>query len=103
MNLIQEIVDRTSETEVLEACAKTLETLCDDKFAIFSRCDIARSRLLDMITNKYREIVDEYLNLLIGREEPTDEEMFVLKSTLKKVECFYGCHNLSQHNIWQSK
>jgi cohesin complex subunit SA-1/2 len=103
LNLIQEIVDKHSETEVLEACALTLEVLCDDKFAIYSRCDIARSRLLDMVTNNYKESVDEYTNLLIGREEPNDDDKFSIKSSLKKVECFYSCHNLNQRGIWQSK
>ena len=37
LSLIQEIVDKHSETEVLQACSKTLEVLCDDKFGIFSR------------------------------------------------------------------
>ena len=103
LSLIQEIVDKHNDTEVLESCAKTLETLCDDKFAIFSRCDIARSRLLDMITNKYKEVNDDYSNLLIGGEEPTEDDQFDLKSALKKVECFYTCHNLTNHGIWQSK
>ena len=101
LSLIQEIVDKHSDTEVLEACAKTLETLCDDKFAIYSRCDIARSRLLDMITNKYLEVEQDYSNLLQGSEDPQDDEVFLLNSTLKKVECFYACHNMSQHGIWQ--
>ena len=103
LNLIQEIVDKHSDTDVLEACAKTMEVLCDDKFAIYSRCDIARSKLCDLITNKYKESADDYLNLLNGGEEPTDDEMFVLKSALKKVECCYACHNMNQHGIWQSK
>jgi cohesin complex subunit SA-1/2 len=37
LSLIQEIVDKHSETEVLQACSKTLEVLCDDKYGIFSR------------------------------------------------------------------
>ena len=103
VNLVQEIIDKHADTEVLEACAKTLEVLCDDKFAIYSRCDIARSKMCDLITNKYKESVDDYLNLLNGGEEPTDDEMYVLKSALKKVECFYACHNMSQQGNWQSK
>ena len=103
LNLIREIVDKHSDTEALEACAKTLETLCDDKFAIYSRCDIARSRLLDMITNQYLEVKEDYSNLLLGSEEAQDDEMFLLNSKLKKVECFYACHNMSQHGIWQGK
>ena len=103
LNLIREIVDKHSDTEALEACAKTLETLCDDKFAIYSRCDIARSRLLEMITNQYMEVKDDYSNLLLASEEAQDDEMFLLNSKLKKVECFYACHNMSQHGIWQGK
>merc|ERR1712088_168360 len=47
---------------------KNLETLVNlvqeiiDKHAIFSRCDIARSKMCDLITNKYKESVDDYLN-----------------------------------------
>ena len=48
--LLQEVVDKHSDKEVLETCAKTLERLCDDRHAIYSRCDIARSRLLDMVS-----------------------------------------------------
>merc|ERR1719433_1070250 len=106
LNLIQEIVDKHSDTEVLEACAKTLEVLCDDKFAIYSRCDIARSKLCDIITNRYKESADDFMNLLNGGEEPNEDEVFGLKSAMKKGECFYACHNMtnnmSQHGIWQS-
>ena len=49
--LLQEVVDKHSDKEVLETCAKTLERLCDDRHAIYSRCDIARSRLLDMVSS----------------------------------------------------
>ena len=103
LNLIQEIVDKHAASEVLEACAKTLERLCDDKFAIYTRCDIARSRLLDMIASRYKEAIDEYTNLLAGREEPDQDDMYNLTSSFKKVECFYNCHNMSQCGIWESK
>ena len=42
----------------------TLDRLCNDKFAICSRCDVARSRLLDMVSNGYKEATDDYMNLL---------------------------------------
>jgi len=100
--LIQDIVDKHSDKEVLDTCAKTLERLCDDKFAIFSRCDIARSRLLDMVSNGFKEANDEFMNLLQGKEEPNEDEMFTLVSSLKKVECFYNPHNMSQWKIWES-
>ena len=91
-----------SEKEVLEACAKTLERLCDDNHAIFGRCEIARSRLLDIISNHFKEANDEYMNILLGKEEPDEDEMFNLVSSLKKVECFSNAHNMSLCRIWES-
>ena len=102
LSLIQEIVDKHSDKEVLETCAKTLERLCDDKFAIFSRCDIARSRILDMVSNGFKEANDEFMNLLQGKEEPNDDEMFKLVSSLKKVESCYNAHNMNQWRIWET-
>ena len=100
--LIQDIVDKHSDKSVLEACAMTLDRLCNDKFAICSRCDVARSRLLDMVSNGYKEATDDYLNLLQGNEQPNDDEMFRLVSGFKKVEAFSNCHNMSAWNIWES-
>lgn len=100
--LIQEIVDKHSEKSVLEACAITLDKVCNDKFAIFSRCDVARSRLLDMVSNNYKEAMDEYMNLLIGKEEPNEDEMFKLVSSFKKVEVFSNCHNMNTWSIWEN-
>merc|ERR1719350_1944719 len=69
LRLVQEVVDKHSDTDVLETAAQTLEKLCDDQFPIFSRCETNRSRLLDMVSNRYRESLDEYTNLLTGDEE----------------------------------
>jgi len=102
LSLIQEIVEKHSEKEVLEACAKTLERLCDDSHAIFTRCGIARSRLLDIISNHFKEANDEYMNILLGKEDPDEDEMFNLVSSLKKVECFSNAHSMSQCKIWES-
>ncbi len=101
LSLIQEIVDKHSDKTVLDTCAITLDRLCNDKYAIFSRCDVARSRLLDMVSNNYKEASDEYMNLLHGKEEPKEDEMFSLVSGLKKVEAFANCHNMGAWNIWE--
>lgn len=63
------MADKHSDTEVLETAAKTLEILCNDDYTIYSRCDIARSSLLDMVVNKYKEANDEYLTLIDGVSE----------------------------------
>ena len=100
LRLLQEVVDKHSDTDVLETAAQTLEKLCDNQFPIFSRCDTNRSRLLDLVSNRYRESLDEYTNLLTGDEEPDQDEVFALVSSLKKVSIFYNCHDMGHWNIW---
>jgi len=100
LRLVQEVVDKHSDTDVLETAAQTLEKLCDDQFPIFSRCETNRSRLLDMVSNRYRESLDEYTNLLTGDEEPDQDEVYALVSSLKKVSIFYNCHDMGHWNIW---
>ena len=100
LRLIQEAVDKHTDTDVLETAAKTLEKLCDDHFPIYSRCDTNRSRLLDQVCNKYKESLDEYTTLLSGDEEPDQDETFALISSLKKVSIFYNCHDMGAMRIW---
>ena len=100
LRLVQEVVDKHSDTDVLETAAQTLEKLCDDQFPIFSRCETNRSRLLDMVSNRYKESLDEFTNLLTGDEEPDQDELFALVSSLKKVSIFYNCHDMGSWNIW---
>ena len=56
-----------------------------------------------MVSGRYKEAVDEYMNLLNGKEEPNEDEMFNLVSSLKKVDCFINCHNMGTWDIWESK
>ena len=66
LRFMQNVVERHSETEVLENCAKTLEVLCTEEHAIYSRCDVIRSTMIDRLVNKLREVLDEHSNLLAG-------------------------------------
>lgn len=100
LRFMQNVVERHSETEVLENCAKTLEVLCTEEHAIYSRCDVIRSTMIDRLVNKLREVLDEHSNLLAGDEDPTKDEIFDLLSNLKKVAIFWSCHNLGPWNLW---
>lgn len=101
LKLLHEVVDKHSDTDVLETTAITLEKLCDDQFHIYNRCHIARSKLLDLITDRYKEALDEYQNLVSGEEIPDQDETFALVSSLKKVSTFYNCHDMGQLDIWE--
>lgn len=123
LSKIHTIVEKMHDTEVLDTAAKTLEHMCVDGHAIFTRyilkflevvhvmlyiysehlalklfsyrCDVARSTLIDSIVNKYKEAIDEYRNLIEGDEEPDEDEIFNVVQSLKKVSIFYACHNMN--------
>lgn len=63
---IQNIVDRSTDNDVLDACAKTLEFLCTEGTAIYTRCDVARSTIIDTLVNKYKEAMDDWRSLIEG-------------------------------------
>ncbi|XP_018561375.1 cohesin subunit SA-1 [Anoplophora glabripennis] len=96
------IVQVHHEPEVLETLAKTLEILCTEGHSIYTRCDVARSTIVDMIVASYKEAIDDWRNLLLGEETPNADEIFNVVSSLKKVSMFYACHNLNQWNLWDT-
>ncbi|XP_032681391.1 cohesin subunit SA-2-like isoform X2 [Odontomachus brunneus] len=99
---IHTIVEKMYDTEVLDMAAKTLEHMCVEDHATFTRCDVARFTLIDSIVNKYKEAIDEYRNLIERNEVPDEDETFNVIQSLKKVSIFYSYNNMNQWNIWDS-
>lgn len=64
---IREIVEKHTDTEVLEACSKTYHALCNEEFTIFNRVDIARSQLLDELVDKFNRLLEDFLQEVSGR------------------------------------
>lgn len=58
---IWEVVDKHTDTEVLEACSTTYHYLSNEEFTIFNRVDIARSQLLDELVDKFAGLVEDFL------------------------------------------
>lgn len=63
---LHQVVEKHHDTDVLETCAKTLEVLCTEGNAIYTRCDVQRSTLIDAIVNRYKEAMDEWNCLIEG-------------------------------------
>lgn len=91
-----------TEREVLETCAKTLEVLCTEGSAIYTRCDVARANIVDQCVNRYREAVDDWRNLIAGEETPDDDEIYNVNISLRKVAILYSCHNLNACGLFES-
>uniref|UniRef100_A0A8D8W339 Cohesin subunit SA-2 n=1 Tax=Cacopsylla melanoneura TaxID=428564 RepID=A0A8D8W339_9HEMI len=101
---LMKIVDKHNDTDVLDTCAKTLETLCcEENASIFTRCDVQRRTLIEKtIVDKYTEALDDWNNSLEAGVKPDDDETFALVSSLKKIAIFYSNHNMGQWNVWDS-
>ncbi|XP_052860606.1 cohesin subunit SA-1 [Anopheles cruzii] len=90
------------DREVLETCAKTLEFLCTEGSAIYARCDLARSNVIDECVTRYKEAIDDYRTLIAGDEIPNEDEIYNVNISLKKVSILYSCHNLNTWNLFAS-
>lgn len=91
-----------NDRDVLEICSKTLEFLCTEGSGIFTKCDIARSNIIDQCVNRYKEAIDDWRNLIAGEEVPNEDEIFNIIVSLKKVSILYSCHNLNPWGIFDS-
>ncbi|KAL3194332.1 hypothetical protein MRX96_016455 [Rhipicephalus microplus] len=98
LKLIQEIVERHDNTEVLETCARTYEALCCEELAVHSRCAVSRGTLIDSLVGRYKQALSAYSE---AGEDADDDDIYAVQSALKKVSIFYGCHNLGPWTIWE--
>ncbi|XP_060802717.1 cohesin subunit SA-1 [Amyelois transitella] len=102
LNKLRDMVSVQTEAEVVETVGRTLETLCAEQSAVFSRCNVARATVSDMCANRYKEAMDDFRSLLEGGETPDADELFNVINSLRKVSIMYMCHNLNDTNIWDS-
>uniref|UniRef100_A0A7N8Y760 Cohesin subunit SA n=1 Tax=Mastacembelus armatus TaxID=205130 RepID=A0A7N8Y760_9TELE len=96
---IWEVVDKHTDTEVLEACSTTCHYLCNEEFTIFNRVDIARSQLLDELVDKFNRLLEDFLQ---EGEEPDEDDAYQVLSTLKKISAFHNAHDLSKWDLFTS-
>uniref|UniRef100_A0A667ZPK1 Cohesin subunit SA n=1 Tax=Myripristis murdjan TaxID=586833 RepID=A0A667ZPK1_9TELE len=96
---IREIVEKHTDTEVLEACSKTYHALCNEEFTIFNRVDIARSQLLDELVDKFNRLLEDFLQ---EGEDADEDDAYQVLSTLKRITAFHNAHDLSQWDLFTS-
>ncbi|XP_034034578.1 cohesin subunit SA-2-like isoform X2 [Thalassophryne amazonica] len=88
---IWEVVDKHTDTEVLEASSTTYHYLCNEEFTIFNRVDVARSQLLDELVDKFNTLLQDFLQ---EGEEPDDDDAYQVLSTLKRISAFHNNYRL---------
>ncbi|KAK7922534.1 hypothetical protein WMY93_009436 [Mugilogobius chulae] len=96
---IKEIVEKHTDTEVLETCSKTYHALCNEEFTIFNRVDIARSQLLDELVDKFNRLLEDFLQ---EGEDADEDDAYQVLSTLKRITAFHNAHDLSGWDLFTS-
>uniref|UniRef100_A0A8C6S0A0 Cohesin subunit SA n=1 Tax=Nannospalax galili TaxID=1026970 RepID=A0A8C6S0A0_NANGA len=91
---LQEVVVKHVEPEVLEAGAQALYLLCKPEFTFFSRVDFARSQLVDLLTDRFQQGLDELMQSSLD-----EDEVYSLTTTLKRLSAFYNAHDLTRWEI----
>ncbi|KAM3911876.1 cohesin subunit SA-2 isoform 2-T2 [Leptodactylus fuscus] len=96
---IRSIVEKHTDTDVLEACSKTYHALCNEEFTIFNRVDIAKSQLIDELADKFNRLLEDFLQ---EEEEPDEDDAYQVLSTLKRITAFHNAHDLSRWDLFSS-
>uniref|UniRef100_A0A673XM99 Cohesin subunit SA n=1 Tax=Salmo trutta TaxID=8032 RepID=A0A673XM99_SALTR len=96
---IRLVVEKHIETDVLEACSKTYSILCSEEYTIMNRVDIARSQLIDEMTDRFTHSVED---LLQEAEEADDDDIYNVLSTLKRLTAFHNAHDLTRWDLFGS-
>uniref|UniRef100_A0A671WNG5 Cohesin subunit SA n=1 Tax=Sparus aurata TaxID=8175 RepID=A0A671WNG5_SPAAU len=94
---IRLVVEKHIEMDVLEACSKTYSILCSEEYTIMNRVDIARSQLIDEMTDRFTHSVEE---LLQEAEEADDDDIYNVLSTLKRLTAFHNAHDLTRWDLF---
>ncbi|XP_058425143.1 cohesin subunit SA-3 [Diceros bicornis minor] len=94
---LQEVVVKHAEPAVLDAGAHALYLLCNPEFTFFSRVDFARSQLVDLLTDRFQQELEELLQSSFLDED----EVYSLAATLKRLSAFYNAHDLTRWELYE--
>ncbi|XP_070538623.1 cohesin subunit SA-2-like isoform X2 [Ptychodera flava] len=93
---MKEIVEKHTESEVLDACAKTIEYLCNEEYAIQPKVDVARSTLIDGLVEKTKRSYKAFMEA----DEPDEDDIYAVSSSIKRINAFYNYHDLTGWNLY---
>ncbi|KAJ8246867.1 hypothetical protein GJAV_G00256240 [Gymnothorax javanicus] len=87
------IVEKHTEGEVLEACARIAAALCSDRYTFSARANLVIGQLLDAQVERFSSQLND---LLQGSAD--DDELYSAASTLKRISAFSSAKDLTS---WQ--
>uniref|UniRef100_A0A671K905 Cohesin subunit SA n=1 Tax=Sinocyclocheilus anshuiensis TaxID=1608454 RepID=A0A671K905_9TELE len=103
---VRDVVEKHTDTDVLEACSMTFHALCNEEFTIYNRVDIVRSQMIDEQIDKFHRLLEDVLQ---EGEEPDEDDAYQVLSTLKRITlnkyvctCFVSAHDLTKWDLFTS-
>ncbi|XP_065426639.1 cohesin subunit SA-3 isoform X2 [Chrysemys picta bellii] len=94
---LREVVEKHTGQEVLEAAARALYVLCNPEFTFYSRVDLARSRLVDTLADKFQQEVSE----LLQASYLDEDEVYSMAATLKRISILHNAHDLTPWQLYE--
>ncbi|EPQ04551.1 Cohesin subunit SA-3 [Myotis brandtii] len=94
---LQEVVVKHADPAVLEAGAHALYLLCNPEFTFFGRVDFSRSQLVDLLTDRFQQELEELLQSSFLDED----EVYSLAATMKRLSAFYNAHDLTRWELYE--
>ncbi|XP_051929208.1 cohesin subunit SA-1 [Hippocampus zosterae] len=88
------IVEKHTDTAVLEACTKLVDTLCSDRHSFSSRSHLAFSQLFDSLTEHFNTYYSDLM------QAPTDDDVFSASMALKRIAALVSAKNLSGQSLF---
>ncbi|XP_041483045.1 cohesin subunit SA-1-like isoform X3 [Lytechinus variegatus] len=95
---MRDIVEKHTESEVLDACAKTYETLLGEQYSTTPRVQVAQSTLLDNLAERLKRSIDVYLMT----QNPTEDDLYNISSSIRRIASFFSCHDLNRWELYDS-
>lgn len=92
LKVIEEILSKHNEASLLEECSKVLCYFCDEETPIYSKCNIARSSILDDLVDKFTAAMHAFDKLT----EVDENEMYPLQIALKRLAVFAENHDITR-------
>ncbi|XP_053565729.1 cohesin subunit SA-1 [Bombina bombina] len=96
---IKFVVEKHTESDVLEACSKTYSILCSEEYTIQNRVDVAHSQLIDELVDRFSHAIED---LLQETEEADEDDVYNVLASLKRLTCFHNAHDLTKWDLFAS-
>ncbi|RNA22496.1 cohesin subunit SA-1-like isoform X2 [Brachionus plicatilis] len=95
LGLVRDIVNKHNDAQVLAECSLCLKYLCDEDQAVYSKCNVMRSAIMDDLVQKFSESMRAFEQLA----EVDEAEMYPLILALKRLAAFAENHNIVHYDV----